>query len=43
MEFLKLMAFSLLFNFQVYVINPKRDSYGLGFDPFKHAPEFRGM
>ncbi|KAG0498424.1 hypothetical protein HPP92_003115 [Vanilla planifolia] len=24
-----------------YVINPKQDLYGLGFDPFKHAPEFR--
>ncbi|XP_023000780.1 G patch domain-containing protein TGH [Cucurbita maxima] len=25
----------------VYVINPKQDLHGLGFDPFKHAPEFR--
>lgn len=25
----------------VYVLNPKQDLYGLGFDPFKHAPEFR--
>lgn len=27
---------------QVYVLNPKQDSHGLGYDPFKHAPEFRG-
>lgn len=26
----------------VYVLNPKHDLHGLGFDPFKHAPEFRG-
>ncbi|KAJ0989095.1 hypothetical protein J5N97_007451 [Dioscorea zingiberensis] len=25
----------------VYVLNPKQDLHGLGFDPFKHAPEFR--
>ncbi|KAI3673292.1 hypothetical protein L6452_39409 [Arctium lappa] len=25
----------------VYVLNPKQDMYGLGFDPFKGAPEFR--
>ncbi|XP_059643892.1 G patch domain-containing protein TGH [Cornus florida] len=25
----------------VYVINPKQDMYGLGYDPYKHAPEFR--
>ncbi|KAI3918860.1 hypothetical protein MKW98_017308 [Papaver atlanticum] len=25
----------------VFVLNPKQDMYGLGFDPFKHAPEFR--
>lgn len=25
----------------VYVINPKQDLYGLGYDPFKQAPEFR--
>ncbi|WCJ22025.1 G patch domain-containing protein TGH [Euphorbia peplus] len=25
----------------VFVRNPKQDSYGLGFDPYKHAPEFR--
>ncbi|KAJ1394714.1 G patch domain-containing protein, N-terminal [Sesbania bispinosa] len=25
----------------VYVLNPKQDLYGLGFDPYKHAPEFR--
>ena len=28
---------------QVYVLNPKQDLHGLGFDPYKHAPEFRGM
>ena len=28
---------------QVYVLNPKQNLYGLGYDPFKHAPEFRGM
>lgn len=27
----------------VYVFNPKQDLYGLGFDPYKHAPEFREM
>nr|XP_043607600.1 G patch domain-containing protein TGH [Erigeron canadensis] len=25
----------------VYVLNPKQDRYGLGYDPFKGAPEFR--
>lgn len=25
----------------VYVLNPKQDMHGLGFDPFKGAPEFR--
>ncbi|CAI9113449.1 OLC1v1014053C1 [Oldenlandia corymbosa var. corymbosa] len=25
----------------VYVINPKQDLHGLGYDPYKHAPEFR--
>ncbi|PIN18438.1 putative RNA binding protein, contains G-patch domain [Handroanthus impetiginosus] len=25
-----------------YVLNPKQDLYGLGYDPFKQAPEFRG-
>ncbi|XP_022735993.1 G patch domain-containing protein TGH isoform X2 [Durio zibethinus] len=25
----------------VFVINPKQDLHGLGYDPFKHAPEFR--
>ncbi|KAJ8752325.1 hypothetical protein K2173_003961 [Erythroxylum novogranatense] len=25
----------------VYVLNPKQDIYGLGYDPYKHAPEFR--
>ncbi|XP_020693637.1 G patch domain-containing protein TGH [Dendrobium catenatum] len=24
-----------------YVLNPKQDLYGLGYDPFKHAPEFK--
>lgn len=28
---------------QVYVLNPKQDLHGLGYDPFKHAPEFRGI
>ncbi|XP_008453349.1 G patch domain-containing protein TGH isoform X2 [Cucumis melo] len=27
----------------VYVINPKQDLHGLGFDPYKHAPEFMEM
>ncbi|XP_045832491.1 G patch domain-containing protein TGH isoform X1 [Trifolium pratense] len=27
----------------VYVLNSKQDLYGLGFDPYKHAPEFREM
>ncbi|KAK6250154.1 hypothetical protein SCA6_004159 [Theobroma cacao] len=25
----------------VFVLNPKQDLHGLGYDPFKHAPEFR--
>ncbi|WVZ62848.1 hypothetical protein U9M48_012543 [Paspalum notatum var. saurae] len=25
----------------VYVLHPKQDLHGLGYDPFKHAPEFR--
>lgn len=25
----------------VYVLNPKQDLHGLGYDPFKNAPEFR--
>ncbi|KAM7279485.1 hypothetical protein ACFE04_006619 [Oxalis oulophora] len=25
----------------VFVTNPKQDLHGLGYDPFKHAPEFR--
>ncbi|KAF6170473.1 hypothetical protein GIB67_036247 [Kingdonia uniflora] len=25
----------------VFVVNPKQDLHGLGYDPFKHAPEFR--
>lgn len=33
----------ILFFFQVYVLNPKQDMHGLGYDPFKGAPEFRGM
>lgn len=28
-------------NTPVYVLYPKQDLHGLGFDPFKHAPEFR--
>jgi G patch domain-containing protein 1 len=24
------------------VLHPKQDLHGLGYDPFKHAPEFRG-
>lgn len=32
-----------VFLLQVYVLNPKQDLHGLGFDPYKHAPEFRGM
>lgn len=28
---------------QVYVLNPKQDLHGLGYDPYKNAPEFRGM
>lgn len=28
---------------QDFVINPKKDLFGLGFDPFKNAPEFRGQ
>lgn len=27
----------------VYVRQPKQDLYGLGYDPYKHAPEFREM
>ncbi|XWS60362.1 hypothetical protein CRYUN_Cryun07bG0029400 [Craigia yunnanensis] len=25
----------------IFVLNPKQDLHGLGYDPFKHAPEFR--
>ncbi|KAL6006939.1 hypothetical protein ACLOJK_032435 [Asimina triloba] len=25
-----------------FVLNPKQEMHGLGYDPFKHAPEFRG-
>ncbi|KAF9671401.1 hypothetical protein SADUNF_Sadunf12G0043600 [Salix dunnii] len=25
----------------VYILNPKEDTHGLGYDPYKHAPEFR--
>ncbi|KAF8779282.1 hypothetical protein HU200_002963 [Digitaria exilis] len=28
-------------NTPVYVLHPKQDLHGLGYDPFKHAPEFR--
>lgn len=28
-------------NTPVYVLTPKQDMHGLGFDPFKNAPEFR--
>ncbi|KAJ3692470.1 hypothetical protein LUZ60_012820 [Juncus effusus] len=28
-------------NTPVFVLNPKQDLHGLGFDPYKHAPEFR--
>ncbi|KAF3332758.1 G patch domain-containing protein 1 [Carex littledalei] len=28
-------------NTPVYVLDPKQDMCGLGYDPFKHAPEFR--
>lgn len=28
-------------NTPVFVLNPKLDLHGLGFDPYKHAPEFR--
>ncbi|XP_066370151.1 G patch domain-containing protein TGH homolog [Miscanthus floridulus] len=28
-------------NTPVYVLHPKQDFHGLGYDPFKHAPEFR--
>lgn len=28
---------------QVFVLHPKQDLHGLGYDPFKHAPEFRGQ
>ena len=27
---------------QVYAVTPKQDLHGLGFDPYKNAPEFRG-
>uniref|UniRef100_A0A0E0AA12 G patch domain-containing protein TGH homolog n=1 Tax=Oryza glumipatula TaxID=40148 RepID=A0A0E0AA12_9ORYZ len=30
-------------NTPVYVLHPKQDLHGLGFDPFKHAPEFKGQ
>ena len=32
----------LLVGSQDFVMNPKKDLFGLGFDPFKDAPEFRG-
>lgn len=28
-------------NTPMYVLHPKQDLYGLGYDPFKHAPEFK--
>lgn len=28
---------------KVFVQHPKQDLHGLGYDPFKHAPEFRGQ
>ncbi|XVE56710.1 hypothetical protein DITRI_Ditri04bG0032700 [Diplodiscus trichospermus] len=28
-------------SFPMFVLNPKQDLHGLGYDPFKHAPEFR--
>ncbi|XP_043717423.1 G patch domain-containing protein TGH isoform X2 [Telopea speciosissima] len=28
-------------NTSVFVLDPKQDMHGLGYDPFKHAPEFR--
>lgn len=40
---LQLNKISDIFLLQVYVLNPKQDLHGLGFDPYKHAPEFRGM
>lgn len=29
--------------FQLYDLKPKQDLHGLGYDPYKHAPEFRGQ
>lgn len=31
-----------LFAVQEFVLHPKTDVYGLGFDPLKNAPEFKG-
>ncbi|KAI5073409.1 hypothetical protein GOP47_0011422 [Adiantum capillus-veneris] len=31
----------LLTSTPIFVINPKKDRYGFGFDPYKNAPEFR--
>ena len=38
------VGFSLCLTYflQVYVLYPKQDLHGLGFDPYKHAPEVRG-
>lgn len=36
------MSLTFYFSLKVYVLNPKQDLHGLGFDPYKHAPEFRG-
>lgn len=38
-----LFTLSLSYLSQAYVVNPKQDLHGLGYDPFKQAPEFRGM
>lgn len=37
------LIFSNAYLFQEYVLQPKQDLYGLGYDPYKHAPEFRGI
>lgn len=41
---LKAIELFFCYNYvQAFVCNPKQDLHGLGYDPFKHAPEFRGM
>lgn len=35
--------YHIIYLIQVYVLNPKQDLHGLGYDPYKNAPEFRGM